>query len=102
MLFTRIIRKGRGRFISLLDEIGIISKIFITLTIADLDHPAHEAIQEEAVMRDYNDRSRVAKEGFLENVLRLQVQMVGRLVEDQEIGILEQDFQEGQTGLFSA
>ena len=76
--------------------------IFVALTVTDLDHPVNMTVQKKAVVGNDNDRTCIAEEGILKNVFRFQIQMIGRLIENQQIGILEKDFQQRQSGFFPA
>ena len=53
-------------------------------------------------MRDDKQGALVALEVLLQPDQRLEVQMVGGLVQDQQFRLLQQQFAEGQTGLFTA
>ena len=57
----------------------------------DLEHPAHDTIQEETIVRDNDDRAGVLGQRLLEPRHGLNVKVVGRLIEQQEVGVLEQD-----------
>ena len=82
-------------FTALVYEIRIVATIFVALTITNLDHPANKAVQKETVMRDDDDRTCIPKQGVLKNFFRFKVEMIGGFVENQQVGILEQDFQQG-------
>ena len=50
------------------------------------DHRGHRAVEEIAVVADQQDGSRKARDQLLQQVERLHVEIVGRLVEDQQVG----------------
>ena len=49
-----------------------------------------DGVEEEAIVRDEDDGMRVGVEVFLEPVARFEVEMVRRLVEQQQVGLAEQ------------
>jgi len=71
--------------------------------IADLDDPRHQPVHEFAVMAGHQHR---ALEVFGQPALQpddgLDVQMVGRLVKEQHVGIQGQDFRQGNAHLPAA
>ena len=48
-------------------------------------------------MRDGDERARVVDEGLFEGGFGIHVQVVGRLVHQQEVVLLEQEFEQGHT-----
>ena len=50
------------------------------------DHLGHHVVQERAIVADQEQRAVVAGEQFLEQVQRLDVQVVGRLVQHHHVG----------------
>ena len=64
------------------------------LALANLNNASHKLVQELAVMRDDENRSGVALQIVLKPQQRLQVKMVGRLVQQQQVRLLRQ--QSGQ------
>ena len=67
-----------------------------------LDDARGDAIEEIAVVRDEEARAGVAREEVLEPLDALGVEMVGRLVEDEEIRPREQRAAERDAPLFAA
>ena len=57
-----------------------------------------EAAQEVAVVADTDEGAVEVGEGLLEHVLGAEVEMVGRLVEDEQVDRLEQQLEQGQRG----
>ena len=55
-----------------------------------LENPAGDVVEEVAIVRDGDDRSLVLVQEVLEPGDRLGVEMVGRLVEQQQVGRLQQ------------
>ena len=56
----------------------------------ELEDPAGDVVEEVAIVRDRDDRARVVLEVLLEPGHRLGVEVVGRLVEEQQVGLLQQ------------
>ena len=53
-------------------------------------------------MRDDEHCAAVFEQGFLEKLFRRVVEVVCRLVEDEEVGLREQHFEESDAGFFAA
>ena len=53
-------------------------------------------------MRDQHEGIRIARKVILEPVARLQIEMIGRLVKQQQVGLLEQQFGERDAHLPAA
>ena len=66
--------------------------------ILDLKYPSDHSVEEISVMTDHEHRTTVADECFLECVLRVQIEMIGRLVKEQQIRGLKQEFEDGDSG----
>ena len=62
----------------------------------------YETVEELAVVRDYDDRAVEGCHGLLEDILRAQVQVVGGLVENEEVHGLEKQFYHCQARPFAA
>ena len=58
-----------------------------------------DRVEEVAVVRDEDDRVRIGGEIGLEPVARIEIEMVGRLVEEQQIGLPEQQLGEREPHL---
>ena len=71
---------------------------------AVLDHPemGRDIIDEVAVVRDEEDCSLEVIERVLEHLLRRNIEMVGRLIEHQEPGVVEHQLSERDPALFPA
>jgi len=59
-------------------------------------------VQEIAVVGHDGHRAGIADERVLKNVLGADVQVVGRFVENEQVGVEEHDFQKRQARLFAA
>ena len=62
---------------------------------AELVDTRHQAVEELAVVRDDDDRAREVKDGFLQDVLRADVEVVRRLVENEEVCGAEEELDKG-------
>ena len=56
----------------------------------ELENPAGDVVEEVAIVRDGDDRAGIVLEEALEPGDRFGVEMVGRLVEQQQVGRLQQ------------
>ena len=68
----------------------------------DLDDAVAALVQEVPVMRDGHNRARIGFQVIAQPAHRVQVQVVGRLVEQQDIGLLQDDARQVDAGLFAA
>ena len=69
---------------------------------ADLDDLGGEAVEEVAVVGDDDERAGVAEQGFQEDLLRGQVEVVRGLVEEEAVGGLEEELGEGKAAPLAA
>ena len=72
------------------------------LAAVDLDDLVHQAVHELPVVGGHHHRALEALEKALQPEDRLQVQVVGGLVEEQRVGALQQNLREGHAHLPSA
>src|SRR5690606_21958286 len=68
-----------------------------TVASVQLQDPARDVVEEVAVVRDGDDGPLVALEMLFKPLDRLRVQVVRRLVQQQDIGLLEKQSAEGDT-----
>ncbi len=71
---------------ALLLELGVIAGIGMNGAILDVQHSADDGVQELAVVRDHQQRARKRREPFLQPDDGVEIQMVGRFVQQQEVG----------------
>ena len=88
--------------LALLQVRGVVADVVGQRAHADLGDARHHRVEEEAVVRDQDDRVRVGREVFLEPVARFEIEMVGRLVEQQQAGASEQQLGERDAHLPAA
>ena len=67
------------------------------LATAKLIYLGDEAIEELTVVANDDDGAVELANGFLEYILGAHIEMVGGLVEDEEVDLLEQELDHGQT-----
>src|ERR1051325_2379339 len=60
--------------------------------IPNLDNAGDRNVEEEAIVRNHNERIRIGTQIPFQPIACLQVKMVGRLIEQQEIGLFEKQF----------
>ena len=61
-----------------------------------------DRVEEEAIVRDEDDRVRIGVQVLLEPVARFEIEMVGRLVEQQQVRLAEQQLGERDAHLPAA
>ena len=74
----------------LLQIAGIIGFVDVIAAAIELEHPVHDIVEEVAVVGDEDDVAGIIDEMLFEPLHALGVEMVGRLVEQQDVGLLEQ------------
>ncbi len=74
-----------SRSMGLFQVIVVIPLVDPHLAVVDLEDPVHQRAQEVAVMADQHDGAGEVPEGVQEDFPGLDVQVVGRLVQHQEI-----------------
>ena len=82
--------------------IRVIAVIEITGAVVNFDHTVAALVDEPAVMGNDHHGAAVALQIFTQPVHRLHIQMVGRLVEQQDVGLLENDAGQIDARLFAA
>ena len=69
-------------------EVGAVAALVdVAVTAVELEHPSGDAIQEVAVVGDQDQAAAVLGEAVLEPGDRVDVQVVGRLVQDEQVGL---------------
>ena len=76
--------------LALFEILVVVAAVADQPALADLDDAADKLVQELAVVRDDENRAGVALQILLEPEQRLEVEMVGRLVEQQQVRLLRQ------------
>ena len=72
-----------------------------TLAAVKFKYPAGHVVEEVAVVRDGNHRAGILLQVLFQPVNRLGIEVVGRLVEQQHIGLLQQQAAQGHAAAFA-
>ena len=86
----------------LLKPRGIIPLIRYSLPAVKLEYPTGDIIEKIAVVRDGNYCAFVFLQMLFEPADALGVEVVGRLVEQQDVGLRQQEAGKGDAALFTA
>ena len=86
----------------LLNVEAVVSAVELRLALTYLDTALDHSVEKEAVVADGQHRPLKAQEIILEPFRRVQVEMVGRLVEQEDVRIFEYEAGEIDAGLFPA
>ena len=81
---------------------GVVADVVGERAQADLGDAGDDGVEEEAIVRDEDDCVRVVREVLLEPVARLEIEMVGRLVEQEQPRTAEQQLGERDAHLPAA
>ena len=89
-------KRGLLRFpgLFLLEEIIVVAVVVVERAGAQLEHAGAEGVEERAIVRDDDEAAGIAGEVFLEPQQRLEIEMVRRLVEQQERGLGDEQARE--------
>lgn len=90
-------------FDALLSERGVVAGVLDQSGLFDLNDTVDDAIEHVAVVADEDDGAfeLVAKEAF-EPLSALDVEVIGGFVEEEDGGVLEEEFAEGDAGFLAA
>ena len=72
--------------------------MFANATMTELINLADKTIEEIAVVTNHDERSVEIKKSLFQHILGLQVEVVGRLIENQQIHRLQQQLENGKAG----
>jgi hypothetical protein len=81
---------------------GVVAFVRVALAAVDLEDPLRDVVEEVPVVRDGDHGAGVLLQVLLEPLHTLGIEMVGRLVEQQEIRLLEQQLAQGDPALLAA
>ena len=76
---------------ALLDEVGVVADVLGRASVVQLDDPVGDLVDEVAVVADEDDRAGVVGQEALQPLDAGEVEVVGRLVEQQHVRVLEQE-----------
>src|SRR5207244_13054838 len=81
---------------------GVIALVDADPALVDLARDLRDVVEEVAVVRHEHDRARVSGEELLEPADRLRVEVVRRLVEEEEVRVLHEHPAESDAALLAA
>ena len=81
---------------------GVIALVGNAAAVVELEDPAGDVVEEVAVVGDDQDRARIIAQMALQPIHALGVEMVGRLVEQQQLGLIEQQPAKRDAAAFAA
>ena len=94
---------GQGAVdLPLLHALGVTAVVELGLVVLDAEGLIGHAVEEVTVVGDDHDTALVVRKVMLQPAERLDVQMVGGLVEQQNIGLAGELDAQGETGLLSS
>ena len=82
--------------------VRVVAVVEIAGAVVNLDHAVAALVDEPAVMRDDEHRAAVILEVIAQPVHRIHVKVVGRLIEQQHVGLLKNDAGEIDARFFAA
>ena len=71
-------------------EVGVAAAVFVELAVLDVDDAVHHGVEEVPVVGDQHQRALVALEPLLQPDDGVQIQVVGRFIQQQQIGATQQ------------
>ena len=86
----------------LLQPGGVVAFVRVAAAALDLQDPAGDVVQEVTVMGDQHDRAGIIVQCSLQPSDAFGVQVVGRLVEQQQVGLFQQQPAEGDAPALAA
>ncbi len=72
------------------------------MTAVEFEDPLGGVVEEVAVVRYRDDRARIARQELFEPFDGFGVEVVGRLVEQQHVGLLQQELAQSDAAFFAA
>ena len=91
-----------AQFGLLTDRVAVVAEVRHELAFGDVPDPGRDPVDEESVVRHKDHRPVIRGEHLLECFTRLDIEMVGRLVEDQQVGALDEQARQGEPRSFPA
>ncbi len=80
-------RSRSSRGVALLEVLRVVGVVLGDLAQRQVGDVRDDGVEEVAIVRDEDHRVRIGDEVFLEPVARVEIEMVGRLVEQQQVGL---------------
>ena len=88
--------------VALLEILRVVGVVLGDLAQRQVGDVRDDGVEEVAIVRNQDHRVRIGDEVFLEPVARVEIEMVGRLVEQQQIGLAQQQLRKRQAHLPAA
>ena len=88
--------------VALHEVLGVVAVVVDERAQVDVGDAIHHGVEEEPVVRHENHRVRVVVQVLLEPVPRVEIEVVGRLVEEEQVGLRQQQLREGDAHLPAA
>ena len=88
----RLLQGERLRVFAL--EGRVVTRVGVELVAVDMNDPRHHGIEEVAIVGDQQQRARVTLQPIFEPQYGVEVEVVGRLVEEQQVGARHQRLRE--------
>jgi hypothetical protein len=86
----------------LLEIARIIALVDVVAAAIELEHPVDDIVEEVAIVGDEDDVARIVDQMLLQPGDALGVEVVGRLVEQQDVGLFEQQLGQRDAALLAA
>ena len=86
----------------LLGILGVVAAVHAGSSVIEVDNLRHDMIEEVPVMGDEQNRTVVALQHLLKPLNRLDIEVVRRLIEDEEIRLREEDLLEALPSLLTS
>ena len=83
-------------------EVVVISGKRIEVSTRDIDDAGRQCVDEAAVVRDKEQGSRELPEGLLDDLAGFDIQVIRRLIQDQQVPRPKQQLRQGQARLFAS
>ena len=76
--------------------------MFANAAMTEFVYFAYKAVEEVAVVAYHDEGAVEVLKGLLEHILGLEVEMVGGLIEDEQVYGLQQELEDGKSRAFTA
>ena len=81
---------------ALVEILCVVPAVIRRVGVADVEDPGHDAVEKIPVVGYHDDRALVRLEVLVEPAEHSEVEVVGRLVEQQDVRLAEQQAREGE------
>ncbi len=77
---------GARELVAAFEECGIVASPIVEMPTVELDDPCREPFEKHPVVGNEDERAAIAQEECLEPADRVDIQVVGRLVQEKDVG----------------